>query len=1526
MKTVAPFLIIILLISSFAITFGKGISESARVDTGSQQLPTYEGYNKTSVISASIPRASKSMIRVHDGKGQSSTVVLDSQLNLTWATVGSSTMINPPLEIRNKIDVNLLNLTKLVTEGYLQNNQTNVLVSFSNTMILEKAEKNSALENLFHREQKLYTSELAYGSMNFVAANLNYTTILELAESSQVTQIWLDRKLHVCLDQSVPLIKNPTEWSTIEAYFNRSINGSGVKIAVLDTGIDSSHPDFYFPNGTSKIVGVVSFTGEPITDGYGHGTHVASIAAGTGAASSGQYVGVAPGAALLNVKVLDNTGEGLESWIISGIQWAVDNHAKILSMSFGGVGGDGTDPLSTTVNWATNQGAVCVVAAGNSGALGMYTIDTPGVAEPAITVGASDKTDVIASFSSRGPTSDCRIKPDVVAPGVNIVAARASGTSMGTPVSQYYTMASGTSMATPHVAGAAALVLDAHPSWSSVRVKMALANYAQNISVLDQGVYKPASILDEGAGRIDVCKAANASAVGDSSISFGRVSLNTLYKRVFTVQNLAITTLSIALDAKAWYIADGTLYNVASMNTSSLLLSSGATGRVELSLDTSGTLPEGYFEGRINARFGDASIRIPFFFCIISQLNVEAVDESGSKLVAAYVLIDAQTGEAKASSIEDFGARFIMFHGTYVVQAMDLYVLNPPLLDARISFLIHKKFSIGIGETVNLRLSLASANKLEVRTTDVQGYPLYVVNKQLLTPYWSTGYLSDMGTLTSQYIYLTNLSEYIKPPCFFGFEGFPQGYTHWTQTGILTSEVDAYFIGWDLGTFGLSTIPSALNYVNSELATFNIETMLPESSPVSMIWFNQIAGMWQSGWWHGYETHPGIRWVAHVLPYQYKTSPTASWSQFEWSCLYAFTTSLYGSAENYVIDRHFQPITKGEKVSYSLGKTPLLPQDVVDSPPYFGNGLFVPYYPLHVEKNLFIAKTNTQATVRLEVFRNGNLISNDTRTWNQASIPITQFLNSYGYGLYTFVVKTGTSFNYSSQNVAEYTINHASTSADLIPPSITKIDCDPSFTKNDHHVEIQLADNDGISSVSLFYSVDNGPHLPSNLKNLGNNRFSADLTLPTGAQKLSLIIEASDGNGNKIRFTTDPAATRGYATRIDANLNGGTMTGRLTVIGGSLLQPVYLKVKSSGQITYTLTDMNGNFAFNVPPSFGFQIEIEMSAMGTYDGSSWVANFLGVQTEPASVVSIPGGGWYIPATDVVLTAPLSLDISSNTRYRFSYWDIDGISQGNGANLITVHMDSNHAATAHYITQYYLTVSTDPTAIAPIPGEGWYDESTHQTLTAPQVQSYQFNYWDVDGSSQGSQVNPITVSMNTAHTAIARYTPTTPMNTTITIINVTILKNIVGQGFSTSINVTVANEGYSPETFNVTVYANSTIIDTLMNLTLTSRNTTTIPFTWNTRGFTKGNYTISVYVSNETGSSGNLLVGGWVTVTIPGDINGNKIVDIYDAVISARAYSSTPSSSNWNPNADINDDNIVDIYDSIILADHYKEHFV
>jgi hypothetical protein len=154
------------------------------------------------------------------------------------------------------------------------------------------------------------------------------------------------------------------------------------------------------------------------------------------------------------------------------------------------------------------------------------------------------------------------------------------------------------------------------------------------------------------------------------------------------------------------------------------------------------------------------------------------------------------------------------------------------------------------------------------------------------------------------------------------------------------------------------------------------------------------------------------------------------------------------------------------------------------------------------------------------------------------------------------------------------------------------------------------------------------------------------------------------------------------------------------------------------------------------------------------------------------------------------------------------------------------------------------------------------------------------------------------------------------------NVTPAKTVVGQGYTIRINTTIENLGDYEETLNVTVYANTTSIAS-QNVTLSSGNSMTITFTWNTTGFAVGNYTISGSAWPVPGN--NTLVDSSVFVTIPGDIKGDKVVDIYDAILLANAFNTRPDNSNWNPNADINGDNVVDIYDAIILANHYNQHY-
>ncbi|WP_461111176.1 S8 family serine peptidase, partial [Streptomyces calidiresistens] len=193
------------------------------------------------------------------------------------------------------------------------------------------------------------------------------------------------------------------------------LDGEGVTVAILDTGIDATHPDL-----ADRVVAQVNFTDAPdIGDVVGHGTHVGSTVAGTGAASDGLYTGVAPGADLLDVKVLNDDGYGFDSEIIAGMEWAVEQNADIVNMSLGGFVTDRLPPIEEALERLSAQSdTLFVVAAGNEGPF-TASLSAPGTAEAALTVGALDWDDTVVDFSSSGPRfRDGLPKPDLTAPGV----------------------------------------------------------------------------------------------------------------------------------------------------------------------------------------------------------------------------------------------------------------------------------------------------------------------------------------------------------------------------------------------------------------------------------------------------------------------------------------------------------------------------------------------------------------------------------------------------------------------------------------------------------------------------------------------------------------------------------------------------------------------------------------------------------------------------------------------------------------------------------------------------------------------------------------------------------------------------------------------------------------------------------------------------------------------------------------------------------------------------------------------------
>lgn len=291
-----------------------------------------------------------------------------------------------------------------------------------------------------------------------------------------------------------PLLNNAIRTLGVEKLWEQGFKGQGVTIAVIDTGI-APHPDY-----AGRIKGFKDYVAGKTEayDDQGHGTHVAGCAQGDGTMSEGRYMGAAPEADLVGIKVLDKNGSGRLSDIIKGVQWAVENKARlgidIINMSLGGpvFTNYQNDPVSQSVGKAVEAGIVAMVAGGNSGPK-PSTIGTPGNHPDAFTVGALNDQgtatradDTVAFFSSRGPTSyDGLTKPDILSPGVAITAANALGSALDRApvphIGQSYITISGTSMATPVLAGIVAAVLSANPELSPAQVKEIFTSTADKL-------------------------------------------------------------------------------------------------------------------------------------------------------------------------------------------------------------------------------------------------------------------------------------------------------------------------------------------------------------------------------------------------------------------------------------------------------------------------------------------------------------------------------------------------------------------------------------------------------------------------------------------------------------------------------------------------------------------------------------------------------------------------------------------------------------------------------------------------------------------------------------------------------------------------------------------------------------------------------------------------------------------------------------------------------------------------------------
>lgn len=576
-----------------------------------------------------------------DGRSAASVTPAPGRERITFHTVeaGGGLRVVPsdaiPLINAGRVDAELFDVERLLAEGYGD-------------------ARDGTLPLIVTGGTGLRTTGTALSSIGAVAIRPAKDSLAQFWQSrtrntrtAGADRIFLDGRVAPVLDRSAAQIGAPDAWKS-------GLDGRGVKVAVLDTGVDAGHPDL-----AGRIAGTANFSSSTdVVDRFGHGTHVAATVAGSGAASGGTRKGVAYGAGLLIGKVLGDDGYGYESEIIAGMQWAVDSGAKVVNMSLGGSATDGLDPMSLAVDeLSASSGALFVVAAGNEGSAS--SVGTPGAAGSALTVGAVDRDDRIAAFSSRGPRiGDLGLKPEITAPGVGIVAARAAGTTMGEPVDANYTAADGTSMATPHVAGAAAILAQQHPDWTGQRIKEALVSTAVTSA--------NATVYDQGAGRVDLTRATTQTVTATPVADFGRHVLGSgaqSVTRTVEYRNAGSAPVTLALAAPA----------AVTVNVATVTVPAGGVTAVTVTLGLAGAKPA-QISGWLTATAPGVRVTTAVGGIVDGpsrEVRVRAVDRAGAPIHVPTLTIFGDDGRFDVlGSLDSTGGTYALQDGSYILTGL----------------------------------------------------------------------------------------------------------------------------------------------------------------------------------------------------------------------------------------------------------------------------------------------------------------------------------------------------------------------------------------------------------------------------------------------------------------------------------------------------------------------------------------------------------------------------------------------------------------------------------------------------------------------------------------------------------------------------------------------------------------------------------------------------------------------------------------------------------------------------------------
>lgn len=1021
--------------------------------------------------------------------------------------------------------------------------------------------------------------------INGIALTTQMRNWVTIEEHNQVKAIHPVFDLRILLDESVPLIGAPEVWE-MEDQKGGKVTGSGISIAVIDTGVDYTHPDLGGCFGPScKIIGgydFVNWDDDPMDDN-GHGTHVAGIASAKGALK-----GVAPDSNIFAYKACNSTGSCSSYDVIAALEAASNpdgdpstpDAVDVINLSIGGLGSP-DDILSIASNAAVDEGIVVVAGAGNYGP-NFRSLTAPGVAEKVITVAASNVDDTLAYFSSRGPVEGAFFtifKPDITAPGVAISSTVPVEGELGSPTR--YLEASGTSMATPHVAGAAALIKQLHPSWSPALIKSNLMNAAKNLGI---------SHYEQGAGRVQLAKSAKTPLLAyPGSISFGLPLIDNVSSGELALLNLSSSSITTTVTITVHRWADGflevlenpELVNYVTVGQDDFSITPGESKSLAINLAIPSSASEGYYLGEIVLRGTNHILRVPIAFTILNKITIHMLDENGAEFIDntrnnfVTIFKDAHPRRWYSNNIgfeRAVPATFFLPSGKYHVHGFGRFYVYGSLRDEptvgqqQIPLFLFETVNIPKNKYVNVYLDGSAANRFTLDTTTFQGDPLLAFHWGIYLRYGEgvESFLTGVNCCDSEYYdtkMLKNLPESLDfiisntpEEASLGFYSEGQGYTpHFRSFAILNAEKwyeclvickrgdyrqmplahnadEIHLFEWFFPEVTDLT-DTDLSYSKSEVSHFHLNYDYPGNVDDP-----DLGG--------GYYNLSGSDAVEFIhMGYGALINPISVGLErdvyVKGAFIYEYFPDKLESRPRRIIQETFE--IDWDK-SYQFGSM---------NYPY--NADLIPIVQTFKNVNLStgpmypsLTFTNTESLIRIVSPLFGSSQGNRVAWYIKPEITVY----NDGLEIYTTLLQASPKYISTIQDMEiispgnyrvvfdatnELAISHANTieagfiipSSDMNPPRINSFEMPQKFSsENPVFISIDVIDTQsGVESVDLLFSTNEGSNwMPAELEKSGS-QYQTSL-IPGNVDSLSIQVIASDVEGNYLEFSTLGAALR----------------------------------------------------------------------------------------------------------------------------------------------------------------------------------------------------------------------------------------------------------------------------------------------------------------------------------------------------------------------------------------------------------------